>query len=55
MQLFRLDASINPDSSASRAIGDIVEAEWRRAHPDGIVRRRDLAPSRCRPKPGPPP
>jgi FMN-dependent NADH-azoreductase len=42
VQLFRLDASINPDGSASRAIGDIVEAEWRAAHPDGTVRRRDL-------------
>jgi FMN-dependent NADH-azoreductase len=42
VQLFRLDASINPDGSASRAIGDIVEAEWRGAHPDGTVRRRDL-------------
>jgi FMN-dependent NADH-azoreductase len=42
VQLFRLDASINPDGSASRAIGDIVEAEWHAAHPDGTVRRRDL-------------
>jgi FMN-dependent NADH-azoreductase len=42
VQLFRLDASINPDGSASRAIGDIVEAEWRAAHPDGTVHRRDL-------------
>jgi FMN-dependent NADH-azoreductase len=42
MQLFRLDASINPDGSASRAIGDIVEAEWRSAHPDGTVARRDI-------------
>jgi FMN-dependent NADH-azoreductase len=42
VQLFRLDASINPGDSASRAIGDVVEAEWRSAHPDGTVRRRDL-------------
>jgi FMN-dependent NADH-azoreductase len=42
VQLFRLDASINPDSSASRRIGDIVEGEWRGFHPDGTVRRRDL-------------
>jgi FMN-dependent NADH-azoreductase len=42
VQLFRLDASINPDGSASRAIGDIVEGEWHSAHPDGTVRRRDL-------------
>ena len=42
MQLFRLDASINPEGSASHAIGDIVEGEWRSAHPGGTVRRRDL-------------
>jgi len=38
--LFRLDASINPDGSASRAIGDVVENEWIAAHPgDRVVRR----------------
>jgi FMN-dependent NADH-azoreductase len=38
--LFRLDASINPDRSASRAIADIVEAEWQQAHPgDPVIRR----------------
>jgi len=38
--LFRLDASINPSQSASRAIADIVEAEWRQAHPgDPVIRR----------------
>jgi FMN-dependent NADH-azoreductase len=38
--LFRLDASINPGQSASRAIADIVEAEWRQAHPgDAVIRR----------------
>jgi FMN-dependent NADH-azoreductase len=42
MQLLRLDASINSSGSASRAIGDIVEDEWRSAHPDSTVRRRDL-------------
>ena len=42
MQLFRLDASINPDGSASRAIGDIVEAR--------VARR---APRRHGPPPGP--
>ena len=42
MQLFRLDASINPDASASRAIGDIVEREWHSTHPDAAVHRRDL-------------
>jgi FMN-dependent NADH-azoreductase len=42
VQLFRLDASINPDGSASHAMGDIVEGEWRSAHAGGAVRRRDL-------------
>jgi FMN-dependent NADH-azoreductase len=40
MSLFRLDASIRTEGSASREIADIVEAEWLEAHPhDGIVRR----------------
>jgi FMN-dependent NADH-azoreductase len=40
MSLFRLDASIRVDGSHSRAIADIVEQEWRNAHPrDPIVRR----------------
>lgn len=40
MTLFRLDASISPGQSASRAIADIVEAEWRQAHPgDQVIRR----------------
>jgi FMN-dependent NADH-azoreductase len=43
MSLFRLDASILPATSASRALGDLVEAEWVAAHPDSIVTRRDLA------------
>jgi FMN-dependent NADH-azoreductase len=42
MTLFRLDASINPANSASRAIADIVEAEWQAAHPGGTVVRKDL-------------
>jgi FMN-dependent NADH-azoreductase len=42
MTLFRLDASINPATSASRAIADIVEAEWQAANPGGTVVRRDL-------------
>lgn len=42
MTLFRLDASINPATSSSRAIADIVEAEWEAAHPGGPVVRRDL-------------
>jgi FMN-dependent NADH-azoreductase len=40
MSLFRLDASIRVDGSHSRALADIVEQEWRAAHPgDPIVRR----------------
>jgi len=40
MSLFRLDASIRVEGSASRAIADIVEEEWREAHPSaGVVRR----------------
>jgi FMN-dependent NADH-azoreductase len=42
MSLFRLDASINPANSASRAIADIVEFEWLAANPAGTVVRRDL-------------
>ena len=42
MTLFRLDASINPANSASRAIADIVESEWLAANPDDTVVRRDL-------------
>ncbi len=42
MTLFRLDASINPATSASRAIADIVEAEWQAAHPGAAVVRRDV-------------
>ena len=33
MSLFRLDASIRVEGSHSRAIADIVEQEWRDAHP----------------------
>ena len=42
MSLFRLDASINPATSSSRAIADIVETEWLAANPAGTVVRRDL-------------
>ena len=42
MSLFRLDASINPANSASRAIADIVESEWLAANPGGTVVRRNL-------------
>lgn len=43
MNLFRLDASILPATSASRELGDIVESEWLAAHPTGDVVRRDVA------------
>ncbi|THG29904.1 FMN-dependent NADH-azoreductase [Naasia lichenicola] len=43
MTLFRLDASISPATSASRELGDLVEAEWLAAHPGDTVVRRDLA------------
>lgn len=49
MTLFRLDASIRTDGSASREIADIVEQEWLSSHPqDTIVRRHigvDVLPS----------
>lgn len=43
MNLYRLDASIMPASSSSRALGDIVEAEWSAVRPDGVVVREDLS------------
>jgi FMN-dependent NADH-azoreductase len=45
MTLFRLDASIFPDRSASRELADIVEAEWTAAHPDERVIRRNIGAS----------
>jgi FMN-dependent NADH-azoreductase len=42
MSLFRLDASISPTTSQSRALADLVEAEWSAEHPDSVVTRRDL-------------
>jgi len=42
MSLFRLDASITPATSQSRALADLVEAEWSAEHPDSVVTRRDL-------------
>jgi len=42
MSLFRLDASIRTEGSTSRALGDIVEAEWVAAHPDSVVTRRHI-------------
>lgn len=43
MTLFRLDASIMPQTSASRALADLVEEQWVAAHPSSPVLRRDLA------------
>jgi FMN-dependent NADH-azoreductase len=42
MSLYRLDASINPATSQSRALADLVEAEWTSQHPDSLVTRRDI-------------
>jgi FMN-dependent NADH-azoreductase len=42
MSLFRLDASVNPARSQSRALADLVEAEWTTQHPDSVVTRRDI-------------
>jgi FMN-dependent NADH-azoreductase len=42
MTLFRLDASINPATSSSRALADIVEAEWQAANPGGTIVRKNL-------------
>jgi FMN-dependent NADH-azoreductase len=42
MSLFRLDASIRVEGSHSRAIADIVEQEWRSAHPTSPVHRRHV-------------
>lgn len=42
MSLFRLDASIRTEGSASRAVADIVEAEWRAGNPDAPVTRRHV-------------
>jgi FMN-dependent NADH-azoreductase len=40
--LYRLDASIRVEGSVSRAIADIVEQEWRDAHPDEPIIRRHI-------------
>ncbi|PRY31684.1 FMN-dependent NADH-azoreductase [Umezawaea tangerina] len=42
MSLFRLDASIRVEGSHSRAIADIVEQEWRTAHPHSPVVTRHI-------------
>jgi FMN-dependent NADH-azoreductase len=42
MTLFRLDASIRVEGSASREIADIVEQEWLSGHPGDTVERRHI-------------
>ena len=42
MTLYRLDASIRVDGSASGELADIVEQEWLTAHPGDTVVRRHL-------------
>ena len=42
MSLFRLDASVRVEGSASREIADIVEREWRAGNPDAPVTRRHV-------------
>ena len=42
MTLYRLDASIRTEGSHSRALADIVEAEWTAAHADDEVIRRHV-------------
>jgi FMN-dependent NADH-azoreductase len=42
MSLLRVDASIRSEGSASRALADIVEDEWRRDFPQERIVRRDL-------------
>ena len=42
MSLFRLDASIRTEGSHSRQIADIVEQEWRNAHPADPVINREI-------------
>jgi len=42
MSLFRLDASIRAEGSASRGLGDVVERTWRESEPDAAVVRRQL-------------
>ena len=42
VSLFRLDASTRVDGSHSRAIADIVEQQWRDAHPGDLIVRRHV-------------
>lgn len=41
--LLRIDASARTEDSHSRSLGDVLQAEWSRAHPEGEVVVRDLA------------
>ena len=54
MTLFRLDASIRVEGSASREIADIIEVEWLAVHPGDTVQRRhigiDVLPSEAWPR-----
>lgn len=42
MTLFRLDASMREEGSASREIADIVVEEWLAAHPDDVIETRHI-------------
>lgn len=42
-RLLRIDASSRIEGSHSRRLGDLVEAQWRLAHPQGERVHRDLA------------
>jgi FMN-dependent NADH-azoreductase len=42
MSLYRLDASVRVDGSHSREIADVVEQEWRAAHPHARVVTRHI-------------
>ncbi|MBR7833293.1 NAD(P)H-dependent oxidoreductase [Actinospica durhamensis] len=42
MNLFRLDASIFPATSASAELASVAEAEWSAAHPGATVTRRHI-------------
>jgi FMN-dependent NADH-azoreductase len=42
MSLFRVDASIRGEQSASRKLADAAEQAWRQVNPDGAIVRRDL-------------
>lgn len=46
MTLYRLDASIRTEGSASRELADVVEEEWLAAHPGDAVERRHIGVDR---------